>query len=330
MNPSAQNEVKSKTTFMDFLDFCERRIANLNDEFLNRIKDNPSSDLSAGLSFWSSRYRLRNSHIFYLGKEDELSDSIKTVQEDLVEEWADRFPLPFSDVSCITMSEKTGWSLTRFILLPNSSNPDPSVVQSVLILRILEPVPFVMGMHGIHRGRDSDGYPSVALRADAQTMRLSKRYGEENHLDDKNEFVFDIMTPSFFHLAMISHPMNYLVKTSPKLTTKEQHWVESGKRPIPIRKTPHFIVVDHTVLVRMRNGEHGDDQEGELDRASPVPHHRRGHWARLAAERFRHARLLGKNRVWKRPTFVGDRKFEDDRNYYEVVIPDGSKQEISA
>jgi len=85
-----------------------------------------------------------------------------------------------------------------------------------------------------------------------------------------------------------------------------------------MRKAPHFIVVDHDILVRMSGDHYGTH-------ASPVPHERRGHWRRLA-ERCRHAKLSGKDKVFVRPTYVGERNFEDPKNKYEVLMDFGAKE----
>lgn len=122
-------------------------------------------------------------------------------------------------------------------------------------------------------------------------------------------------------ITSILHPTNYVVKTSPTLTTKERHRFASG-HPLSPRKRPYFIIVDHEVLVRMRRGIPAQGEE--IDRASPTPHHRRGHWRRLS-ERCRHARLLGKERIQVREAFIGDTKFSDEKNFYEVMLNFNSK-----
>jgi hypothetical protein len=121
---------------------------------------------------------------------------------------------------------------------------------------------------------------------------------------------------SLRYITAISHPANYIVKVTPKLTPKETRRVGAGKH-YPESKTPHFLIVDHDVIVRMRRDPDGTH-------ASPVPHERRGHWRRLA-ERCRHAKLFGKDKVYVRPSLVGEPKFEDAKNLYEV-LPDFGKK----
>lgn len=71
----------------------------------------------------------------------------------------------------------------------------------------------------------------------------------------------------------------------------------------------------HDILVGMSQGHYGTH-------ASPVPHERRGHWRRLA-DRCRHARLSGKDKVFVRPAYVGERTFSNDKNRYEVLMDFG-------
>jgi hypothetical protein len=79
-----------------------------------------------------------------------------------------------------------------------------------------------------------------------------------------------------------------------------------------VDKTPHYLVVDHEVLVRM-SGRTGETH------ASPIPHHRRGHWKRLA-ERCKYARQMGRDKVWVKETYVGEREFADSHNQYVVLM----------
>jgi len=88
----------------------------------------------------------------------------------------------------------------------------------------------------------------------------------------------DAIAKNFLSLsAFISHPMNYHVQVTPKLTPKEERKAAKGKYYNP-QKRRHVLIVDHEVLIQMR--------EGDVDlhmgtHASPVPHHRRGHWKQL-------------------------------------------------
>ena len=121
-----------------------------------------------------------------------------------------------------------------------------------------------------------------------------------------------IIEDSLLRVALISHPENYVVKRTPKLTPREQRRVAVGE-PIPNRKRPYYEVLDHAGLVRLR-------QESLSPALKlPLPHARRGHWMRLA-ERCREARAAGKEKVWRREAYVGDRKFETEAGGFEVYL----------
>jgi hypothetical protein len=47
------------------------------------------------------------------------------------------------------------------------------------------------------------------------------------------------------------------------------------------------------------------------------------------AERCREARAGGKERVWVRPSYVGDRTFSDLKNDYSVLMDFGRKPELA-
>jgi hypothetical protein len=129
------------------------------------------------------------------------------------------------------------------------------------------------------------------------------------------------MVESCRYITAISHPGQYVVRVTPELSPRETRRRVAGKGT-PREKAPHFLVVDHEVIVRMRREPGGAG-------VSPIPHERRGHWARLG-ERCRHARLLGKDKVWKRPTFVGERVWSDKKNLYEVLLDFGKKERVDA
>jgi hypothetical protein len=118
-------------------------------------------------------------------------------------------------------------------------------------------------------------------------------------------------------LALISHPANYIVKVTPSLTIHEKHLEEKG-RERAIRKLPHYIVVDHDVLVDLRKNPSGTH-------ASPVPHKRRGHWARLADRcrkafaEGRYTLVNGVPKIYKKWSQVGDPEFGDENNRYLVL-----------
>jgi hypothetical protein len=283
-------------TFMDFMDMCNKRFSE---------DGIPAAEMN-------------QTHVFYLGDFASVAIPVKSMLSELDREETEQLPLPFKDVSLV-FTDSGHWSCTRIFDNPSFVMVNKLPEAKMLYYKNQEyrrygMVDFSSNGHYwqgdiFHRGVAEGGtswkysvfsFPFKGVDNDAMCGRAL--------------FMTSIAT-------WISHPSNYIIKTSPTLTPHETHRVNSG-HSISARKRPYFIVVDHDVLVRMRRGIPAEG--AEIDRASPTPHHRRGHWARLA-ERCRHARLLGKNRVWKRPAFVGDTKFQDEKNFYEVLL-DFNKQ----
>lgn len=276
---------------------------------------------------------LAESKIFYLGEDSDFSNAVGEIRTDLHEEMKGRVPMPFADISLVGIVRRPipeeiekkfwdnvpddgvkptlfpegepVWIMDRMIEV-ESSHPAiqailkvvparKDVVKQWFIFSRLQsvgnrhsmPIVFAFGYVGVDGGK-------VYITADRAVEGLGNNIS--THLEQ---------------VAAISHPANYIVKVEPELTPKETKKVEAG-RPRPPQKSTHFIVVDHEVLVGMRRDPAGTH-------ASPTPHERRGHWRRLA-ERCRHAKLLGKAKVFVRPTFVGERQWKGPKAHYEVLL----------
>jgi hypothetical protein len=121
-----------------------------------------------------------------------------------------------------------------------------------------------------------------------------------------------IVEDAMFRAALISHPANYIVERTPRLTGREERRGIGGE-PRPIRKRPHFIVIDSEGLSDLRQ------DSLSMGHRPPVPHARRGHWMRLS-ERCRLAREQGRTKTWVRETYVGEREFSDPINKYRVFL----------
>lgn len=281
---------------------------------------------------------LEESAIFYLGEDHEYNAAMNEVQQDLLSEMKDGVPMPFEDVSCISLCRKPAdpkvvdnlrkaagkyygkvevgqdlvvasgqpvWILDRLIQIDGSHPAAREISEEVIDSHLVKQWFLMARIHGVQSfettpmcwafgfgGVKPDGTVGILC------LEMARPYGNE-------------MAECTRYLTGVSHPSRYIVRVTPKLTPKEERRVAAGKRDNH-GKTPHFVVVDHEVLVRMRK-----DPEGT--HASPVPHDRRGHWARLP-ERCRHARLLGKDKVWKRPTFVGEKTWQGEKALYEVLL----------
>jgi len=323
-------------TFMDFMEYCEATINKIQDEIRNEMEQKEFIKFSSNIK--DSGYSdLSSSHIFYLGEDADFTESIRSISTDVIEECSYKIPLPYPDISCISRIDNkiklTGgvlksWLLDRIVEVGPENQQEylkmipPTMLQDIktkgwtinqllCLVRIVEPnlnseFPQVFAMHVYYCGSDNKDY---RILSDSAIRPLyCGPPAPDNML---REFSKQVIPCILMQAASISHPMNYIIKTSPVLTPRETRRKERGIEP-SIRKKPHFIVVDHDVLVSMRSKTNGTH-------ASPIPHHRRGHWMRLA-ERCRHAKLLGKKKAWVRPTFVGDRKFSDDKNLYEVLL----------
>lgn len=291
---------------------------------------------------------LEKSHVFYLGEDAEFNDALNAIDPDLKDEMRERIPMPFSDIACVsivrkpmekdrveqlnkTVSEMFGgesgddlvyasggnpvWVLDRIIEVDTSHPLIQDIVkENPLRIEHAKQWFLFMRVHGAENVKTlpmlwSAGYGGANEDGKLGIMMLEMAHPLSNEVAEGLRYV-----------TAISHPANYVVKVTPKLTPKEGRRVAAGKT-YPEAKTPHFLVVDHEVIVRLRRDPAGSH-------ASPVPHERRGHWRRLA-ERCRHAKLLGKDKVYVRPSLVGEPKFEDVKNLYEV-LPDFGKERADA
>lgn len=273
-----------------------------------------------------------DSHIFWLDDDQEFQKHVHQIRTDLIPEMKERIHLPFQDTSTVSVIRRPGhptiWTIDRLIENPPYlkgllQRPDMAGLdgQMILVIRyqIQENVPiaedpimaWVVVYHGVE-GNDVhfNVIPSLELSKALESNIGNPSEYKWKQLQYESKVILD-------YAAALSHPENYILSVTPELTPKEERKVAQG-RPRPSQKARHFIVVDHQVLIRMRSG---DGIPGT--HASPVPHERRGHWRRVA-ERCRHAKLLGKDRVFVRPTLVGDPSWKREKNFYEV-LPDLSK-----
>lgn len=295
----------------------------------------------------------KDTHVFLLGEDEDFNQALKEIDDDIREEMRERVPMPFKDTTIVslvrkpmdpgreaqlhstvremypgqvevsgdlvTISGAPVWVMDRLIEVDRSHPavqeilraPGPADMNQVrqwfLMIRFhgttgisSRPMLWAFGYNGI----EDDDRQSIKCVA----LAVATPLGNE-------------MAESLRYMTAISHPGQYVVRVTPELTPKEQRRVEGGKER-PAEKRAHFLVVDHEVIVRLRH-------DPTSTHASPVPHQRRGHWMRLA-DRCRHARLLGKTRVWKDDVFVGERTFRDEKNLYEVLLDFGKRKNENA
>lgn len=294
---------------------------------------------------------LDKSHVFLLGEDADFNEALKEIDKDLSLEMKDGVPMPFNDIAVcslvrkpmepgrvaemqktvgllypgqvevggdlVTMTGGPVWVLDRLITI-DADHPAAKEIRRApgpIDFRTVKQWFLMCRFHGVEKEETkplvwSFGFRGVALGGEVKivTLAVATPLGNE-------------MAESCRYITAISHPANYIVRVTPTLTPHEQRRLDAGKE-FPRQKSPHFLVVDHEVIVRMR-------RDPVSSHASPVPHERRGHWARLG-ERCRHARLLGKEMVWKRPTFVGETEFRDEKNLYEVLLDFAKKERADA
>lgn len=325
-------------TFHDFLWAADARFKRANREHISVLHGRELRrvvDWDENLEMWPE---LSKSHVFFLGDDQEFTDALQEIRPDLHKEMKERLPMPFDDVSVVTVVRKSmGQEAERafheylFGQTPDYIEPEIPEGSSVWVMDRLirakaedpriaplirenqkesEKVKewfFLARLQSFHKASAPlvmipFGYVGPTERGTVEVLASQQLLW----------FVGNIVT-NLEQVAAISHPANYVVKVTPELTPREQRKVSAGQ-PRPPAKQTHFIVVDHEVLVGMRRG--GGTH------ASPIPHERRGHWRRLA-ERHHHARLLGKERIWVRPAWVGETNWSDHKHHYEVLIDFG-------
>lgn len=277
-------------------------------------------------------------HVFNLGEDEKIEDGIRDIWEDLKSDMAERVPMPFKDTTCMSIvpmeTGEPGWVLDRIVEVPlmpqeleylkNVEAPPQSTPaqreamkrlrQKFVVIRVEEGWDYVSSWIIYFFGVVDRALVMVVTPTQhmMQILRGSSSPKMDAFLDKESHAVIK-------QASAISHPANYVIQVTPELTPKESRKVEAG-RERPIRKKPHYIVVDHEIVVRMSRGT------GE--HSSPVPHERRGHWRRLA-EHCRLAREGGKEKTWVRPTYVGETSFSDEKNKYEVLMDFGRNREIA-
>ncbi len=308
-------------TDQDFLDYCERTLKDARDTFPGIIP-NFSHFLPPGSASLSS---IRNTNIFFLGKDKEVSTAIESEKDFLLQELTEDYPLPFPDTACITRMDDDSFLMDRIVEAPYICGKKEfqdeafklglKLRNAVMITRVSEKIPIPLFFYTIHCGPRTDGKPgSIGL---VGTPSVDALFMEKLGRRTTKEEAADFVNPIMLQLALISHPANYIVKVTPSLTTHEKHLSEKG-RERAIRKLPHYIVVDHDVLVELRRSPSGTH-------ASPVPHKRRGHWARLADRckkafaEGRYTLVGGVPKIHKRWAQIGDPAFGDENNQYLVL-----------
>lgn len=307
-------------TFQDFLEAGEARMRH------------EVGDLDGGDSVYMS---LAKSHVFNMGEDEVIESNVASVWEDLKGDMARGIPLPFSDITCVSKVKDrelgvSGYIMDRLIeaeitdferaILTKEFQERGALsqeaqaalrrgpIQKICVMRTEEFQKTVASWIIFYYGAVQDGL----LIFPAPSALVTKKYGIGAFDDDMIKTLVMESLAIIKQAAMISHPTNYLVEVRPELTPREARRAAAGKG-VSVKKTPHYVVLDYDGLQELRGVPLGGTH------ASPVPHHRRGHWMRLS-ERCRNARALGLDKTWVRPSFIGDREFSDVKNKYIVHL----------
>lgn len=255
--------------------------------------------------------RATKAGVFFMGNYLELRKAIHTVEDGLKEDLKERVPLPFDEIFTLTKFDENVvsdpgilWEADFVARVPNHL-----LDEEVKANGVKDPIFFVKLLYRFkvgwvhaasafadYRGLGDEGF-NVGLFSRSRNGAGLKNLGYA-------------ISSSFQDVALISHPMNYILLESPRLTPREERRLKDGKH-ISAQKRPRYIIVDHDVLVGM--------QDGGGAHASPTPHQRRGHWMRLA-ERCIHAKARGDQRVWVRPHYVGKLEFDRNGSRYQVLM----------
>lgn len=291
--------------------------------------------------------------IFYMGDTHEAEEIMDDLGQDLYQDLADDLPLPFKDVLLIGKNEASRLLQAESLQEELARMPEKErkefeekwtgIWWVTLISRTpIELIPeeyrnkfaldwknrlyfFLEFMYAEkYRGWKPSMLRWIAFNGHPKTRPPDGHYPLE-HADIYGANAFpllpgadkDNLRSTIYMTSLISHPSNYIVKETPKLTPREERRLP--KHGIPDPKRPRYIVVDHDVLVRMSEGRTQDEAEDEASRKSPVPHKRRGHWRRLA-DRCKYAKDRGVERVFVRPSYIGEKEFEIGNKKYHVLL----------
>lgn len=244
--------------------------------------------------------RAQNSSMFFMGLDEDLSKSINTVTDDLIKDFEYGFPMPFNEMAMLVRYLDDSWCAVILLRVSKDRLPTFNGCENLIFV-----ASFVYRNFWF-TGKLSAFVDVLKFKDKSFQLHVIARGGLDTIPDEDVSALIGI---AFKSMALISHPNNYILLETPKLSLKEERRVEEGKH-ISGGKRPRYIIVDHEVLVGMRTPSNGH--------ASPIPHKRRGHWMRLA-ERCIHAKSRGNDRAWVKHCDVGQLEFESEGSRYQVL-----------
>jgi hypothetical protein len=293
---------------MTFQDFLESFFSKLRRDTFSMSRDDPrvAPPLAAMGNPSELVALIDGAPLFQLGNWDDIAKAMNEHRADLVEELADGLMAPFPSIAMV-LHGPTGWRMEWLRRMGEGTEGD-RFIHLVFHEKHLEPILLLNAIEFEYAGK-KEGRFLVHIMPETVNRHLAvDRRPISQVANDLGMIIEDAM----FRVALISHPANYIVERSPRLTLREERRASRGEAR-PFRKRTHFILIDPEGLAELRQGISPSTPR------SPVPHARRGHWMRLS-ERCRIARREGRTKTWVRETFVGEREFSDAANYYRVLL----------
>jgi hypothetical protein len=301
---------------MTFADYLEHITARIRKDLEKPIHEDIAEDLRLFRTKEHILELFNQAHLFNLGEAEDILVAAEELREDLRADLTQGVPAPFDNM--IVMFQKDGrWSCEWHVRMKPYVE-GLSHVEAARDLRLLvdlseeanrETAFEYMLLYDLVPGEAGKG---VGIQPYGNATQRAMRLHEVTREEAGRAILSGTMI-ALERVALISHPANYIVRTSPKLTPREDRR-HRDRGETPPRKRPHYIVIDYETLVDLNPAGRGGSGH-----RSPVPHARRRHWRRLA-ERCHLARAEGRSRVWVKEAYVGEREFEDEKNRYVVLL----------
>lgn len=301
-------------TFDDFLEFFYARLRKYPEAVTKGLLSRrvPPGGALAWKHFLS---RVEAAHVFLLGEEEKMMEVGRELAGDAIRSMNGRLPMPFDNLLLVWRHPETGW-FAQWLDRPEEQPESGKGIEF-----------FAFGVFSERMLKNDLIEPPLGILLDTKTARVDGspytihlaeigEYLERRPEDQSPEVISERITLAAEALtwaAAISHPYVYVIDSQPILAPRDERLAKKNGR-VPDRKRPRYIVVDLPGFYELR-----DSISGNGSHASPIPHERRGHWRRLA-ERCTAARAEGKERVFVRPTVVGNLEFTDGASKYKVIL----------
>ena len=115
----------------------------------------------------------------------------------------------------------------------------------------------------------------------------------------------------------------YLTRVTPPPSRANDKRAQKGNvlKPWLNETLPHYILLDPQRAAEYGHPSKRKELTGE--RHSPLPHHRRGHWAALKHDRFARNPDGSIRQIWVKPAWIGGLEWQDELDQrYKVILPE--------